>query len=164
MEHCRHPLDSIYPNNSLLLLEAMIPYVEPSLRLPLALLIKIQEIQFILNAFHNPQTMKACGFDNTASNTEDMLLALCQAMGFDLNEQLKNAQNIQTMMNHMQTFQASSDIPSDFQPDNHADSYHSTNDALKNNSAQTESNEDFSNSRDEMINAIRDILAEQKQS
>ncbi len=160
MEHCRHPLDNIYPNNSLLLLETMIPYVDPSLRLPLALLIKFQEIQFILNAFHNPQTMKACGFDNVSSNTEDMLLALCQSMGFDFTEQLKNAQNIQTMMNHMQSFQDSSDTHSDTHPDTH----NSTNDFKESNSLKSESNDDFSYSRDEMMDAIRDILAEQKHS
>lgn len=155
MEHCRHPLDNIYPNNSLLLLETMIPYVDPSLRLPLALLIKFQEIQFILNAFHNPQTMKACGFDKTSSNTEDMLLALCQSMGFDFTEQLKNVQNMQTMMNHMQTFQESSDM--------HSDSHDSESNYKEPNSCNTESSDDFSYSRDEMMDAIRDILAEQKQ-
>ncbi len=132
MEQGRHPLDFLYPNNSLLLLETMIPYVEPSLRLPLALFIKFQEIQYILKAFHNPQTMSACGFGNAPSSMEDILLALCQSMGMDVTEQLKNAQNLQTMMSQMQSFQT--------EPKSDNDS------------------NDFSHSREEMMDAIREIL------
>ena len=171
MEHCNHPLDHIYPNNSLILLEALIPYVDPALRLPLALLIKFQEIQFILNTFNNPVAMKACGFDNVPANPQDMLLSICNSMGFNFAEQLSQFQTMQTMMQQMQTQNPADSIPNtDFRSMYSAGNENiNTMNAASNintNSANDNSNaavntDDFSNSRDEMLDAIREILNEQ---
>lgn len=170
MEHCNHPLDHIYPNNSLILLEALIPYVDPALRLPLALLIKIQEIQFILNTFSNPVAMKACGFDNTPANPQDMLLSICNSMGFNFTEQLNQFQTMQTMMQQMQTQNPAENSPAnDFLRTMHAVGNENSNPLnaafnINTNSDATTNTDDFSNSRDEMLDAIREILNEQSEN
>jgi hypothetical protein len=131
----------------------MIPYVEPRLRLPLALLIKFQEIQYILTVFHNPHMMKSCGMDSPASSPEDLLMTICKAMGIDLTEQLKTVQamqNMQTMTNmtNIQTMQNMTNMPN--------------MENSQNMSKDNTSDDDFSYSRDEMIDAIRDILSEEQ--
>lgn len=209
MEYSRHPLDNIYPNNNLLLLEAMIPYVEPSLRLPLALIIKMQEIRFILSAFHNPRMLRACGFDRPPANTEDMLFSMLQSMGMNIPEQFKDIGKMQAMMNQMSAMTSSEAMSSisepqsstapasdsnkpastefhntanHFEPSNFIFTTYNTNPAESSNNAEkipynstsrsnnysgveennssSHDHEDFSTSRDALMNAIRDILAE----
>lgn len=162
MEHCRHPLDNIYPDNSLVLLESMIPYVEPRLRLPLALLIKFQEIQYILTVFHNPHMMKSCGMDSSASSPEELLMTICKTMGIDLTEQLKTVQamqNMQTMANmtNTQTMQNMTNM-TNMQNQSNMPNMEDSQNMSKDNT----SDDDFSYSRDEMIDAIRDILSEKQ--
>lgn len=142
MGHCNHPLDHLYPNNSLLLLEALIPYVDSSLQLPLALLIKFQEIQFIVNSFSKPNVLKACGFDSASSNPQDMIFSICNALGYTSSDQLSQIKNMQAMMQQMQ--QSTQVSPS-----------------CQNIYDTQSTNDDFSYSRDEMLDAIREILNEQ---
>lgn len=138
-----HFLDTIYPNNSLLMLEAMIPYVDSSLKLPLALLIKVQEIQLIMQVLNNPARMEACGLNRSSNNSEELLSALCQAMGVDIMGQMKNMQNMMNMMNTMNTMNTIS-----------SDEEHQNN---------TEDVSGFSSdTRNDMIDAIRQILSEQE--
>lgn len=147
-----HFLDTIYPNNSLLMLEAMIPYVDSSLKLPLALLIKIQEIQLIIQVLNNPARMEACGLNRSSNNSEELLSALCQAMGVDIMGQMKNMQNMMNMMNAMNTA-------------NTMNTTSNTN-PISTGEEQPEPTEpvtDFSpNARNDMIDAIRQILSEQE--
>ena len=119
-EPCQHLLDIIYPNNSLLLLEAMIPYVDQSLKLPLVLLIKIQEVQLLIQAFQNPARMEACGLNRSMNSSEEMISVLCQAMGIDYDGQIKNMMNMMNMMNTMNNMNASnaSDIMNQMKNEN----------------------------------------------
>lgn len=142
-EPFQHPLDKLYPNNSLLLLEAMIPYVDPALKLPLAMLIKIQELQILIQVLNNPSRMEACGLNRGTGNSDELLNALCKAMGFDFMEQMNTLNNMQNMMNVMQTMQ-NSDLQS----------------ASKTTSNPPDIEE--TETKDDMIDAIRQILSEQE--
>ncbi|MBR1567409.1 MAG: hypothetical protein IJ648_00475 [Lachnospiraceae bacterium] len=140
MEYSRHLLDNLYPDNHLLLLEAMIPYIEPSMQLPLALYIKFQEVQFILAAFRNPDRLYSCGFYPGNISNEDLLQTLSRSMGFDLNMYKNSSSSGSPEQASDQTF-ASSEQASD----------------------QTiASPDDFSTSRDDMIDAIKEILQERQ--
>lgn len=151
-QHFQHPLDTIYNDNSLLLLEAMIPYVDSSLKLPLALLIKMQELQILTWILQSPARTDACGLNKATENTEQMMTMLCQAMGLDLHGQLKQAQSMMSMMNTMNAMNAVSDSMSktSFR---HTDAPESTPESVSERS-------DFA--RDDMVDAIRQILAEQE--
>lgn len=161
-EPFHHLLDTIYPNNSLLILEAMIPYVEPSLKLPLALLIKMQEVQLLIQVFNNPTRMEACGLNRTTNNSEELLSALCQAMGVDIMGQMKNMQNIMSMMNTMENTNV---INSTTKMMDNMKSMNSTENMTSDKSLfeNCENNSGFSSdTRNDMIDAIRQILSEQE--
>ncbi len=151
-QHFQHPLDTIYNDNSLLLLEAMIPYVDSSLKLPLALLVKVQELQILTRILQNPARTDACGLNKTSGDPEQMMTMLCQAMGLDLHGQLKQAQSMMSMMNTMNTMNAVSDSMTN-------GSFKHTDTTVPTPEPMPEGS-DFA--RDDMVNAIRQILAEQE--
>lgn len=158
----QHPLDNLYPNNSLFLLEAMIPYLDPSFQLPIALLIKLQELRTLVQFFRNPSRMESFGFNRSSCGNEELMSALCQTMGINLPEQMANMQNMQNMMNLAGSMNlspqmapsppAGSDIiPGSFRTD-----------AFQTDSFQTETADSMSHNREDMIDAIRQILSEQE--
>lgn len=151
MEVSKHLLDQLYPNNSLLLLETMIPYVDPSLRLPLALFIKIQELQMIINTLQQPNALKACGYSESP-NKDELIFSLLNTMGYDVGEQLKQVQAFQSMMNMPQASGQSE------ASNNHE--IHTTSDSEINPTSNNQI-DNFSNTKEEFISAIHDILDQQ---
>lgn len=75
-QHPFHPLDSLIRNNPMSMLEALIPFVDYPLKLPLALLIKANEIRIILHTFRTPDLLLQCGLHNPSNNPVDMLSSL----------------------------------------------------------------------------------------
>lgn len=152
MEYTRHLLDNLYPNNHLVLLEAMLPFVDPSMQLPLALYIKFQEVQFILQAFRSPEKLSSCGFHPGNMSNEDLLQSLGRSMGIDLQSQLRQMQQMQSMMSQMNMNTTNENTD------------HSlfTDDQNMTNDYETKDASDFSHSREEMMEAIREILDERE--
>lgn len=72
----RHPLGAITNRGSLSMLEALIPFVEYPLKLPLALFIKFTEIRMIINAFHSLEDLTRIGLHNVSNSPTDMLCSL----------------------------------------------------------------------------------------
>lgn len=72
----RHPLDCITRTGSLSMLECLIPFVEYPLKLPLALLIKYNEIQLILKAFQSIDNLSRFGLHSDSATPTDMLCAI----------------------------------------------------------------------------------------
>ena len=138
----QHPLDKIYPNNSLFLLEAMIPYLDASFQLPIALLIKIHELQMLVKFFHNPAQMESCGFNRSQCGNEELLSMLCQTMGMNL----ANAANLYPQTGSVPQTNSAPHTGSDIIAD----------------TDQPESSDSMSQTRDGMIDAIRQILSEQE--
>ena len=58
------------------MLEALIPFVEYPLKLPLALFIKFTEIRMIINAFHSLEDLTRFGLHNMSNSPTDMLCSL----------------------------------------------------------------------------------------
>ena len=71
--HSSHPLDNITRNNPYSMLEALIPFVDYPMKLPLALLVKYYEVRLILNAFQSSDTLSRYGLHNTSGDPMEML-------------------------------------------------------------------------------------------
>ena len=77
MEHFpRHPLNAITNNNPMSMLEALIPFVDYPMKLPLALLIKANEIMLIMRAFQSFDYLSRIGLHNPSKDPMDMLGSL----------------------------------------------------------------------------------------
>ena len=72
----RHPLNVITNNNPMSMLEALIPFVDYSMKLPLALLIKANEIMLIMRAFQSLDYLSRIGLHNPSKDPMDMLGSL----------------------------------------------------------------------------------------
>ncbi len=71
-----HPLGAITNRGNLSMLEALIPFVEYPLKLPLALFIKFTEIRMIISAFQSLDNLSRLGLHNISNNPMDMLCSL----------------------------------------------------------------------------------------
>lgn len=72
----RHPLEAITGKSGLSMLELLIPFVDYSLKLPLALFIKYYEIRMILQAFRTMESTRQLGLHHPTNNPMDLLCAL----------------------------------------------------------------------------------------
>ncbi len=72
----RHPLHAIDGYENLSMLEMLIPFVDPSLKLPLALFIKFNEIRLIIKCFQSTENLVRLGLHNPSSDPLDMVCAL----------------------------------------------------------------------------------------
>ena len=68
-----HPLENITRKNPYSILEALIPFVDYPMKLPLALLVKYQEVRLILNAFQSADTISQYGLHNSSAGPMDMI-------------------------------------------------------------------------------------------
>lgn len=75
-DNTRHPFAKIAGYNNLSMLESLIPFVDNSLKLPLALFIKISELQLIIRTLQNPEDVLRYGLHNTNHRPSDLLGAL----------------------------------------------------------------------------------------
>ncbi|MDE5777699.1 MAG: hypothetical protein K2I10_04210 [Lachnospiraceae bacterium] len=96
----RHPLEAITNSKSLSMLEALIPFVDYPLKLPLALLIKYYEINRIMQAFQSLDNLSRCGLHNTSSDPMDMLCALT-GISPDIMKMVSSFSNSQGASNPM---------------------------------------------------------------
>lgn len=72
----RHPLETITCRSSLSTLEALIPFVDYPLKLPLALFIKLDEIRLISEAFHSHHLIHKYGLHNPNNDIMDIICSL----------------------------------------------------------------------------------------
>ena len=94
--HSKHPLNNITHNNPYSMLEALIPFVDYPMKLPLALFIKYHELRLIVNAFQEEEKLSQYGLH---SSSNDPLEILANVMGLS-PELLKT---IMSMMDNMNT-------------------------------------------------------------
>ncbi|MBE5924981.1 MAG: hypothetical protein E7271_11070 [Lachnospiraceae bacterium] len=71
-----HPLDAITKNNPYSMLEALIPFVDSSMKLALALIVKYYEVKMILNAFKSNDIITAYGLHKESKDPMDMIAGL----------------------------------------------------------------------------------------
>lgn len=99
-----HPLDKLIKDDRLIMLEAMIPFVDRQLKGPLAIYIKITELKLIMNALSDYHYIEQCGLNMDMNNQEQVLSALAGCGFPDIVgqfEQVKSAMNMANMMNMM---------------------------------------------------------------
>lgn len=99
-----HPLDKLIKDDRLIMLEAMIPFVDRQLKGPLAIYIKLTELKLIMNALSDYHYIEQCGLNMDMNNQEQVLSALAGCGFPDIAsqfEQVKTAMNMANMMNMM---------------------------------------------------------------
>lgn len=72
----RHPLNAIDGYENLSMLEALIPFVDYQLKLPLALFIKFNEVRLIIKCFQSPHNLTRLGLHCATTEPWDMICAL----------------------------------------------------------------------------------------
>lgn len=96
-----HPLDRLIADDSLFFLEAMVPFVDYSLKKPLVLFIKYRELMSILHCLDDRPYIESCGFDYHAGNTEDMISHMCNFLPGNFASSIKQMQQMMSMMEMM---------------------------------------------------------------
>lgn len=106
-----HPLDNLISDNSLFMLEAMVPFVDYQFKKPLVFLIKYREFQSIMQSLNDRSFLSSCGFDCKPQSTEDMLMQMCNFMPGSFGSSMKQMQQMQQMMNMMNVMESTNDVP-----------------------------------------------------
>ncbi len=96
-----HPLDILVADNSISLLEALVPFVEFPFKKLLVFYIKYRELNAIVNSLNNRDFLKSCGFDCHPKNTEDMIQDMCKFMPGNMVGNIKQMQQVFSMMQMM---------------------------------------------------------------
>lgn len=106
-----HPLDKLISDDRLFLLEAILPFVEGPMRMPLVIYLKMMELQQIMRVINNQSYIRQCDFNRDLHNQNDILASLAQCGFPDIANQMKN---IQQAMNMMQVMNAMNRTDSEF--------------------------------------------------
>lgn len=98
-------IELMFKDENLNIVEAAIPYVDTSLKLPLAIFIKISEIKSMVTGFSDEDTLTACGLTQNNFDLEGMLIAMrkkatsMQATQLDMMLNVINAMKIYNTYN-----------------------------------------------------------------
>lgn len=107
-----HPLDKLIKDDSLFMLEALVPFVDYRFKKLLILYIKYKEITALLDSFAKPGYISECGFDCHPKSTEDFISDICNFLPGDFStilnqvKQMQQMQGMMNMMNSMNTHQS----------------------------------------------------------
>ena len=119
MEHCmfngnfRHPLDNLIKDDRLFMMEAILPFVDDNMKAPLAMYIKIMELQAIIRALQDKDYVSSCGLHKDINNQDDILSSLA-CCGFpDVREQFSNMKKYMDMAKVMSSMESTPQTPSD---------------------------------------------------
>ena len=104
-----HPLDNLIKDDRLFMLEALIPFVDDSMKAPIAMYIKITELRLILIALKDKNLVSSCGLCKDINNQEDILSSLC-SMGFpDAKASFDNIKKAMSMASAMEAMNGKPD-------------------------------------------------------
>lgn len=106
-----HPLDNLIKDDRLFMMEAILPFVDDRMKAPLAMYIKIMELQAILNALRDTNYVNSCGLHKDINNQDDILSSLAGCGFPDIRDQFANMKKAMDMMKTMEamTTQQSTD-------------------------------------------------------
>ena len=94
-----HPLDIFIQDDSLFMMEAMLPFLDPQIMKPMAIYIKFTEMMIILNNINNQDYMRRCCFHKDINNYDAVLSSL-KDMG--MAEDIEQAMRMKSAMDMMQ--------------------------------------------------------------
>ncbi|MGN0368823.1 MAG: hypothetical protein ACI4EK_08585 [Wujia sp.] len=100
-----HPLDCLVKDDSLFILEALIPFVDYAYKKPLILLIKYLETKAILDCFDHPDYIFEHGFDCHPQNSQEFIRDMCRFLPGGYADNIRNMQKTMQMMQAMQNLQ-----------------------------------------------------------
>ncbi len=96
-----HPLDRLIKDNSIFMLEAMIPFVDIRMKKLLVFFIKLREISEIISMLDNPRRLAECGFNLKADNFDEMLEKMCDFLPDDISQNIHQTIKMINMMKMM---------------------------------------------------------------
>lgn len=99
--HFLHPLDNLIKDDRLFMLEAVLPFVDDSMKAPLAMYIKVMELQLIMRAFGDSDYVCSCGLRKDINNQDDILSSLSGCGFTGLKGQFESVRRAMDMMNAM---------------------------------------------------------------
>lgn len=110
-----HPLDKLISDDRLFLLEAILPFIDGPMRMPLVIYLKTMELQQIMRVINNQSYVRQCDFNRDFHNQNDILASLAQCGFPDIADQMKNMQQAMNMMQVMNAMNQTGapDSPSD---------------------------------------------------
>ena len=100
-----HPLDKLISDESVFLLEALVPFIEFPYKKMLVLFIKYREIMSIMKSLNDRDYISSCGFDCHPKNTEEMLAGMCDFLPENISASMKQMKQMMSMMEVMNQFQ-----------------------------------------------------------
>lgn len=98
-----HPLDKLIADDSIFLLEALVPFIEYPYKKMLVLFIKYRELTSIMNSLSDRDYISSCGFDCHPKSTEEMLASMCNILPGDISSTMKQMKQMMSMMEVMNT-------------------------------------------------------------
>lgn len=98
-----HPLDRLIKDDSLFMLEALVPFVDYRFKKLLIFFIKYKELMSIMESFSNPSYISECGFDCHPKTTEDFISDICNFLPGNFASTIKQMKQMQGMMDMMNT-------------------------------------------------------------
>lgn len=120
-----HPLDIFIQDDSLFMMEAMLPFLDPQIMKPMAIYIKFTEMMIILNNINNQDYMRRCCFHKDINNYDAVLSSLKDmGMAEDI-EQAMRMKSAMDMMQHMNNTHSQTNEPykdDQYDPGHHNDS------------------------------------------
>lgn len=96
-----HPLDKLISDDRLFLLEAILPFVDGAMRMPLIIYLKMMELQQIMRVINNQSYIRQCDFNRDLHNQNDILASLSECGFPDIADQIKNMKQAMDMMQVM---------------------------------------------------------------
>lgn len=96
-----HPLDKLISDDSLFLLEALVPFIEYPYKKMLVLFIKYRELMAIMDSLNDRNFISSCGFDCHPKNTEEMLASMCDFLPSNMSSSMKQMKQMMGMMEMM---------------------------------------------------------------
>ncbi len=106
-----HPLDIFIQDDSLFMMEAMLPFLDPQIMKPMAIYIKFTEMMIILNNINNQDYMRRCCFHKDINNYDAVLSSLKDmGMAEDI-EQAMRMKSAMDMMQHMNNTHSQTNEP-----------------------------------------------------
>lgn len=121
----RHPLDNLIHDDRLFMLETILPFVSDNMKAPLAMYIKIMELQSVLSSLQDKNYMEHCGLHKDINNQDDILSSLADCGLMDVKSQFAN---IKKMMDMIKIMEASKETKDDNDTDQTNDIYGSIRD------------------------------------
>lgn len=87
------PLSRLLEDDTLTIIETVLPYCRPHLAKMLAVQMKILEIQKILTGFDDEPRLRACGFEDSSVDVESVLRTLRNSVSEEKAQQIDSILN-----------------------------------------------------------------------